>query len=85
MVRTKDAHLFKKDASNVIAYGELVLHNSTEGDDMIEFTIPIEYYESMKDQKVCYLLLVCSASKGGDYFAGGEGSTMYIDDFEFVY
>lgn len=79
------AHLFQKDGSNVIAYGEMVFHNSTEGDDMIEFTIPIEYYESMQDQKVCYLLLVCSASKGGDYFAGGESSTMYIDDFEFVY
>ena len=85
VVRTKTTKLFDKTASNVIAYGEMVFHNSTEGDDMIEFTIPIEYYESMKDQKVCYLLLVCSASKGGDYFAGGEGSTMYIDDFEFVY
>lgn len=85
VVRTKSAKLFDKTASNVIAYGELVLQNSTEGDGMIEFTIPLDYYESMKDQKVCYLLLVCSASKGGDYFAGGEGSTMYIDDFEFVY
>ncbi|MDE5858264.1 MAG: PCMD domain-containing protein, partial [Muribaculaceae bacterium] len=85
VVRTKSAKLFDKTASNVIAYGELVLHNSTEGDGMIEFTIPLYYYESMKDQKVCYLLLVCSASKGGDYFAGGRGSTMYIDDFEFVY
>ncbi|MDE7154977.1 MAG: PCMD domain-containing protein [Muribaculaceae bacterium] len=85
VVRTKTAKLFDKTASNVIAYGEMVLDKSTDGDGMIEFNIPIEYYESMKDQKVCYLLLVCSASKGGDYFAGGEGSTMYIDDFEFVY
>lgn len=84
VVRTSDAHLFKKDASNVIAYGELVLDEATQGSGMIEFTIPIEYYESMKNEDVYYLVLVCSASKGGDYFAGGD-SVMYIDDFEFVY
>ncbi|MDE6555420.1 MAG: PCMD domain-containing protein, partial [Duncaniella sp.] len=26
-----------------------------------------------------------SASKAGDYFLGGEGSTLWIDDFELVY
>lgn len=85
VVRTADTHLFKKDASNVIAYGELVFHEATAGNGMVEFTIPLDYYESMKDEDVYYLVLVCSASKGGDYFAGGDGSVMYIDDFEFVY
>lgn len=84
VVKTKGAHLFQKDGSNVIAYGELVFDKATDGDGMIEFTIPLDYYEPMKDEDVYYLVLVCSASKGGDYFAGGN-SVMYIDDFEFLY
>jgi hypothetical protein len=28
---------------------------------------------------------VFSASKYGDYFHGGEGSTLYVDDFSFEY
>jgi hypothetical protein len=37
---------------------------------------------TMKDM---YIILVASSSKYGDYFTGGDGSVMYIDDFELVY
>lgn len=86
VVRTKasERQLFNPKGANVIAYGELVFDKATDGNAMVEFNIPLEYYESMKDENVCYLLLVCSASKGGDYFAGGD-SVMYLDDFELVY
>lgn len=42
------------------------------------FTIDIEYYDM---RKPTYVLIVASASKYGDYFTGGEGSTLYIDEF----
>ncbi|MDE6370174.1 MAG: PCMD domain-containing protein, partial [Duncaniella sp.] len=29
--------------------------------------------------------LVASAPKAGDYFRGGEGSTLWLDDFELIY
>ncbi|MDE6285405.1 MAG: PCMD domain-containing protein, partial [Muribaculaceae bacterium] len=35
-------HLFDKNASNVIAYGEKVF-NATSGEAMVEFTVPIKY------------------------------------------
>ena len=50
--------------------------------DMIEVTIPLEYYKT--DVKASNIIVTCSASKYGDYFAGGP-SVMYVDDFELVY
>lgn len=82
VVRTKDSHLFKKDASNVIAYGELVLDKATEGSGMVEFNIPLTYY---RYEKPSYIMITASASKGGDYFAGADGSVMYLDDLQLVY
>ncbi|MDE6093214.1 MAG: PCMD domain-containing protein [Muribaculaceae bacterium] len=81
-VRTKDAHLFDKTASNVIAYGEKVF-DKTGGDGMIEFTIDLDYYR--KGEIPEYIIITASASKGGDYFAGADGSIMYLDDLELVY
>ena len=83
VVRTSDAHLFNKDAQNVLAYGELVFDSATEGDELIEFTIDLDWKNLSK--KPSYIMLTASASKGGDYFAGGRGSVMYLDDLELVY
>ena len=67
----------------MIAYGEKVFDSATTGDAMIEFEIPLVYART--DAKAVNVIVVCSASKGGDYFAGAAGSVMYIDDFELVY
>lgn len=80
IVKTKSTELFSKDDSNVIAYGEKIFDAQTNG--MIEFNISLDYYRS---DKPAYIVVVCSASKGGDYFTGGDGSVMYVDDFELVY
>ena len=32
-----------------------------------------------------YIVIVAAASKYGDYFIGGEGSTLWIDEMELVY
>lgn len=85
IVRTKaaDRQLFNKDASNVIAYGELIFDAATEGDGMIQFEIPLTYIRD--NVKPAYIMCTASASIGGDYFVGGEGSKMWLDDFELVY
>lgn len=74
---------FSKNDANVIAYGEKVLEGATAGDTMIEFEIPLEYYK--QNVKAANIIVVCSASKGGDYFTGARGSVLYIDDFELIY
>ncbi|MDE6333944.1 MAG: PCMD domain-containing protein, partial [Muribaculaceae bacterium] len=85
IVKTKKSgrQLFDKDGANVIAYGELVYDAATAGDGMVEFEIPIIYRRT--DIKPSYIMCTASASIGGDYFVGGEGSTMYLDDLRLVY
>lgn len=84
IVRTKGSgQFFNKNQSNVVAYGEKVFDAATDGDGLIEFEIPLDYYS--RTRKPAYIILTMSASKGGDYYAGGPGSTMIVDDLELIY
>ena len=67
----------------IIAYGELPSGGATSGEGYTEFTIPLKY----KDQttKPTHIIIVCSASKYGDYMTGGDNSLLYVDDFELIY
>ena len=74
-------------ADYIIARGEIVTDiNTTEEPDnvngYIRFTIPIEY-RSLKNPS--YIVIAGAASRYGDYFTGGEGSTLYLDELELVY
>ena len=83
IVKTKTKEFFSKDDPNVVAYGERVLTEATSGSDLVEFEIPLTYVKT--NVKAVYLAIVASASRYGDYFAGGDGSTMYLDDLQLVY
>ena len=73
--------LFNPEGNGVIAYGEYVIdENITE---WTQLEIPIEY--KLNSERPYYILLTASASKGGDYFTGGAGSTLWLDDLELVY
>ena len=78
--------LFDPNDSRVIAYGTLpsgAATNETENNGYKEFTIPLKY-KNLTD-KPTHIIIVCSASKYGDYMTGGEGSTLYVDEFSLVY
>lgn len=78
--------LFDKNDACVVAYGVKDFVGSYGPDGQLaELSIPIEYYAKAKTTRPLYLVIVCTASKYGDYFSGGEGSTMYLDDFELIY
>ena len=47
-----------------------------------EYTIRLDYRDYRKPK---YLVIVATASKYGDYFTGGEGSTLYLDEMELTY
>lgn len=74
---------FESDES-IIAYGELPAADcvNTNG-EWKEFTINLKY-KNITD-KPAYLIIVCSSSKYGDYFTGGKGSCLHLDDFELLY
>ena len=81
--RTKEKQFFDKTASNVLGYGELIIDKATEGDGMVEFTINITYTRT--NTKAANILFVGSASRYGDYFTGGDGSKLLLDDLQLVY
>ncbi|HIZ87896.1 MAG TPA: DUF4493 domain-containing protein [Candidatus Coprenecus pullistercoris] len=66
----------------VIAYGELEIPDNSNG-EYKEFTINLEYRDL--ERIPTHVLVVVTASKYADYFTGGVGSTMYIDEFEFMF
>lgn len=78
--------LFNPEAENVLGYGEVTWTSSFGADGVLEkVTIPVKWYDRAKSTAPTHIVIVCSASKYGDYFTGCEGSLMYVDDFELVY
>ena len=82
-IRTKPTvrQLFDKNDRNIIAYGEFI--NGESVSSYQQLTIPLEYRATNRTPK--YIIIVCAASKYGDYFIGGVGSTLFIDEMELVY
>lgn len=82
-IRTKPSErkLFDKNADYVIGYGELVF--SGEMSAFKPFEILIHYNDTQRVPS--YLQITCSASKYGDYFTGGAGSLLFVDQFSFDY
>lgn len=66
---------------HIIAYGKL--EDNTTSSSYKDFTIELDYRDMTRTPK--YIVITACASKYGDYFTGGVGSTLYVDEFEFVY
>lgn len=64
----------------IIGYG-IVSYNS-HMDDYEKFTINIDY---RSDRTPTRVIIVASSSELGDYFTGGDGSTLYLDELRFIY
>lgn len=85
VVRTnpKASRYFDRNAANLVGFGDTDIVSATAGSDMVELTIPITYKNTTAN--IWGIAVVCAASKYGDNYEGGEGSTLYVDDFKLVY
>ena len=72
---------FKPDGKDVVAYGEQLM-TSTVG-EWTQYTIPLDYRTTAVVPT--HIMIVCSASRYGDYFTGSTDSRMWVDDFELLY
>lgn len=81
-IRTKRSNqkLFDKDNPRVAGYGEMILDKSVG--EWTQFTIPIDWRSTAQPT---HLILVCSASRWGDYFIGSTQSCLWLDDLELIY
>ena len=66
---------------HIIAHAVMESDKLTDGFE--EFTLELEYRDLERKPK--YVVIACCASYLGDYFTGGEGSLMHVDEFEFIY
>lgn len=79
--RPSERHLIDpKNDPNIIAYGQL-----SRGDDVTSWTkgsVKLEYYS---DRTPKWILVVATSSKFGDYFTGGDGALLNVDNFKLTY
>lgn len=77
----KNRQLFDPNGSYVVAYGKM-----QKGEPVAQwspFEFELEYKSTSRVPN--YILVTCSASAYGDYFTGGAGSVLYIDDLILEY
>ena len=77
----KNRQLFDPNDDNIIAYGEYTSDKTVSTYQKLE--IPLEYRYTNRTPK--YIIIVASSSKYGDYYIGGVGSKLWIDEMELVY
>ena len=73
--------LFDPDGPEVIAYGKIEFGENVPTYTPFEFTLDYK----ATDRVPRYILITASASKYGDYFTGGNGAVLYLDNFELKY
>lgn len=77
----KNRNLFNPDGDYVVAYGKVEYGETVP--NYIPFEFELNYKSTSRIPK--YILITASASKYGDYFTGGAGSVLYLDDLELIY
>ena len=81
LINTTEGKFVDFSADYIIAHGKLEDNNSSS--DYQEFTIPLEYRTLTR--RPTHIVICAAASYLGDYFTGGIGSTLFVDEFELVY
>ena len=66
---------------SIIAFGKLEDSRSMSGYE--QFEIELDYRDTVRKPK--YIVITACSSKYGDYFTGGVGSTLLVDEFELLY
>ena len=66
---------------HILAYGSLTIPQTVSEFKKGE----IELTYKTLDKKPTHIIIVASSSKKGDYFTGGEGSNLWLDELELVY
>ena len=75
-------HWNLKDLDGTIAYCEKIFTSDDNSKGWMKVTIPFTYNNT---DEPTHIIISAASSRFGDYFTGGAGSTMYLDDIELLY
>ena len=88
-ISTGDNRFVDTSANNpsILAFGSIVDQDNTTDNPgnqngYVPFLIPLEYRSLAQPT---YIVISGAASRYGDYFTGGLGSTLYLDELELIY
>lgn len=79
-VNTSTGTFLQDNDPSIIAMCDFTTNVATNG--YVEFTFPLQYRDARTPK---YVVIVGAASRLGDYFTGGKGSTLWLDEFSLVY
>lgn len=87
-INTSEGKFVDVTSDDIIAYGKIESGTATSTKSGLTngyepFTIKLDYRSTTR--KPTQIVIVAAASKYGDYFTGGKGSVLYLDEFSFVY
>lgn len=80
-VNTTEGVYYTSNSKGVIAFGHVVLNESTDGWQLFE--IPLEY--KTLTERPSHIIVTCASSYLGDYLTGSSQSKLWIDKAELVY
>lgn len=79
-INTSKKVFLQDDDPSIIAMCDFTTNQKSN--NYIEFTLPLHYRDSRTPK---YVVVVGAASRLGDYFTGGKGSTLLLDEFSFIF
>ncbi|MBO4633752.1 MAG: PCMD domain-containing protein [Bacteroidales bacterium] len=79
-INTSKKVFLQDDDPSIIAMCDFTSNVTNSG--YVEFTLPLEYRDSRIPS---YVVVVGAASRLGDYFTGGKGSTLLLDEFSLIF
>ncbi|MCC8062263.1 MAG: PCMD domain-containing protein [Rikenellaceae bacterium] len=69
------------DHSSVVGFAQLHTVGETNMADYVHFVLPIQYDPAKINLAVDHIVIVATSSRWGGDFCGGNGSTLYVDEF----
>lgn len=79
-INTSKKIFLQDDDPSIIAMCDLT--SNVTNSSYVEFTLPLQYRDSRIPS---YVVVVGAASRLGDYFTGGKGSTLLLDEFSLIF
>ena len=79
-INTSKKVFLQDDDPSIIAMCDFT--SNVTNSNYVEFTLPLQY----RDSRIpTYVVVVGAASRLGDYFTGGKGSTLLLDEFSLIF
>ena len=79
-INTSKQIFLQDDDPSIIAMCDFT--SNVTNSDYVEFTLPLQYRDN---RTPAYVVVVGAASRLGDYFTGGKGSTLLLDEFSLIF